>query len=201
MPNGKIIDLKTYESVKENLSKNGNIEEIIIKTETRNDSIIKSPKLTVLTTIDKSGNYSDPYSKFKKNIGKHFPIENFKSIDKKSFKTDELNGKPTFVNFWFTNCTPCVEEIPVLNKLKEEFGDKINFVAITFDTKEKVEEFLKKRKINFRHIVNSKQQLKNMEIQAYPMNYILDKDGNIVNVYGEISLDENEIYKILKKLL
>ncbi|RZJ87029.1 MAG: hypothetical protein EOO20_17005 [Chryseobacterium sp.] len=57
MPNGKIIDSETYLKVKENLSKNGKLEEIIIAKTQRQDSIIITPKITVLTQKDKDGNY------------------------------------------------------------------------------------------------------------------------------------------------
>lgn len=30
----------------------------------------------------------------------------------------------TVVNFWFNGCTPCVEELPALNKLNEELKAK-----------------------------------------------------------------------------
>ena len=41
-----------YQKVKENLGKNGKVEELIITRIIRNDSIIITPKLTVLTQKD-----------------------------------------------------------------------------------------------------------------------------------------------------
>jgi thiol-disulfide isomerase/thioredoxin len=63
---------------------------------------------------------------------------------------NSLKGKPTLIN-WFTNCAPCIEEIPVLNKIMNDNKDRFNFVAITFDDKEKVSKLLK-RKFDFTHM-------------------------------------------------
>ena len=56
----------------------------------------------------------------------------------------------TVYNFWFVACKPCVDEIPVLNQLAAKYNnDSVRFIAITFDTPEKVEAFLTKNPFNF----------------------------------------------------
>jgi cytochrome oxidase Cu insertion factor (SCO1/SenC/PrrC family) len=37
-------------------------------------------------------------------IGKVFPIVSLKTIDGKGMNADNLIGKPTLINFWFTSC-------------------------------------------------------------------------------------------------
>ncbi len=66
-------------------------------------------------------------------------------------------NKPTLVNIWFESCSPCKGELPALNLFEEKYHDKINFVSITFESKEKVEKFLKKNTFNFTHIEDSKE--------------------------------------------
>ena len=84
MKNGKILTEEQYSTVKQNASKNGKVEEIILKCEIKNDSIINTTRITILMRDDKN-NYFDPYSEPKKLIGKHFPIENFKNPNQKPF--------------------------------------------------------------------------------------------------------------------
>ena len=122
MKNGKILTEEQYSTVKQNALKNGKVEEIILKREIKNDSIIITARITILMRDDKN-NYFDPYSEPKKLIGKHFPIENFKNSKQKQFSKNYLKGKPTFINFWFTRCLPCIEEIPMMNNLKEKYDD------------------------------------------------------------------------------
>lgn len=56
-----------------------------------------------------------------------------------SFQAKDLDGNKvdssifsqnavTVVNFWFNGCTPCVEELPALNKLNEELKAKCNLL-------------------------------------------------------------------------
>lgn len=66
-------------------------------------------------------------------------------------------NKPTLVNIWFESCSPCKGELPALNLFEEKYHDKITFVSITFESKEKVEKFLKKNTFNFTHIEDSKE--------------------------------------------
>ncbi|MFY0483882.1 TlpA family protein disulfide reductase [Flavobacterium sp. PLA-1-15] len=102
-------------------------------------------------------------------------------------KGDYLDGKPTFINFWFTRCPPCIEELPLLNKLKAKYGDKVNFISITFDDKKKVDDFLKKHKFDYMHITDSEKQIDALNISGFPTNMILDKDGVIRTLNGAVN--------------
>ena len=128
----------------------------------------------------------------KKIIGKPFPLFNVESIDGKVINLESLKGKPTIINLWFTNCTPCIEEMPILNKIKKQFGDKCNYVAITFDPKDKVQKILSKVNFDFTQIVNSKQLTKKMGFNSYPSNIFLDKNGIVRQIEGGVSYVQNE---------
>lgn len=112
---------------------------------------------------------------------------------------DKIDSKkPTFVSFWFTNCPPCVEEIPAVNELKEKYDGKINFVAITYNTKEQVETFLKKHNYNYIHIINQRKFLDKIGIESYPKIFLLDKNQNVVETNERLEGKSNEkIYDIL----
>src|SRR6476620_7436874 len=43
------------------------------------------------------------------------------------------NKKPLLINFWATWCDPCREEFPDLVKIRNEFGDKLDFIVISLD--------------------------------------------------------------------
>ena len=55
------------------------------------------------------------------------------------------------LNFWATWCPPCIKEIPDLQKLKKEFGSKLDvfFISVDSNFEEVVPKFLKK--INFQN--------------------------------------------------
>jgi cytochrome c biogenesis protein CcmG, thiol:disulfide interchange protein DsbE len=67
-------------------------------------------------------------------IDKIFQMPTLKTIDNKTITLDKLKGKPTLINFWFTTCKPCIEEMPVLNKIRQQLKDSVNFIAITYES-------------------------------------------------------------------
>ena len=180
----------------------------ITDTETKKDSIIS--RISFAISDKKSENLinSGPLSDFK---DKEFPKFDLNTLMDNSFSSERLIGKPTMINFWFTRCAPCIDEMPVLNKIKEKYKDDFNFIAITYEKKEDVEKFLKKHPFNFKHLVDAKDFTGQLGIQAYPMNLFLDKNGVLKYVKGgipyeskegeELKIGEgNEIIEIIEKL-
>jgi thiol-disulfide isomerase/thioredoxin len=70
-------------------------------------------------------------------------------LDGSTFKLADFRGKILVVDFWQTNCAPCVRLIPKLAKLSKQYRDKgLEVVGLTSDEKSDqryVVEFLKKR--------------------------------------------------------
>ena len=50
----------------------------------------------------------------------------------KTVNFKEMEGDIILVNFWATWCPPCVAEMPSLNELYKDYGDKITFVLSWF---------------------------------------------------------------------
>jgi thiol-disulfide isomerase/thioredoxin len=42
----------------------------------------------------------------------------------------DLRGKAVILDFWATYCIPCKEEIPHLNQLKADFGDRLEVIGL-----------------------------------------------------------------------
>ena len=55
-------------------------------------------------------------------------IEPFKLIKENGVNEiiSKTNGKIILLKFWATWCTPCIKEIPDLQKLKKEFNAKVD---------------------------------------------------------------------------
>ena len=65
-----------------------------------------------------------------------------------SFAMSSLMGKPLVVNFWATWCPPCVEEMPLLDRLSREMP-QAKFVGIGIDTAKNIAEFAAKISVGF----------------------------------------------------
>lgn len=131
-------------------------------------------------------------SKLEAMIGQVIPELALKTLDGNNFNFDQLKGRPTLLNFWFTKCKPCVDEMPVLNKLKDTYGDRVNFIAITYETDQSVGEFLKKRDFEFMHIANAQDYIDELGVTAFPVNVILDENLQISKIESGIPYTKNE---------
>ncbi|MDO5509674.1 MAG: TlpA disulfide reductase family protein [Weeksellaceae bacterium] len=176
---GYILPAEEYNALLKTLSDQGKIETTLFKEERKADSIIHHVRLTL---IPKSAQ-RDPYASVKKWVGKKFPLDSFTDLP-----ADLQNGKPTLVNFWFTTCGPCIREIPHLNTLQENLQHKANFLAITFNDEATVERFMNRFPFSWPQIYEAKGGIGHMSVRSYPTNMLLDKEGNVVFVFG--SLDE-----------
>lgn len=95
---------------------------------------------------------------------------------------DKLGSKFVLLEFWATWCTPCVRNIPHLNELQEKFKKKnIQFISVTDETKDHIELFLKKRKMNgWVGIDNNGHTFKSYGIEGRPVTVIINNKGTIV---------------------
>jgi len=155
----------------------------------RNDSIVFSYKWHFTDNVKKT---KLEIERKKALIGKEYPIKNTTTLDGRVINIEDLKGRPTLINLWFTSCKPCVEEMPVLNKMKEEYNDKFNFFSITFESESKVRKFLQRFQFEFEHIVNSKELTKNLGFDGYPVNLFLDKNGVLRVIEGNVPIEKIE---------
>lgn len=69
-----------------------------------------------------------------------FVLMEIKDINGDPFDVSIFSGKPFMLNVWASWCGPCVQEMPDLDALSKEYGDKINILglmgdAVTIDDK------------------------------------------------------------------
>ena len=100
-----------------------------------------------------------------------------------SFNSEYLESdKIICVNLWATWCEPCIAEMPMLNRVKEEYKDKnIEFLSLSVDTDSiKLRNFLNKDKFDFKDIT-----LENLKYRTAILNYLSNKPtDNKINSYS-----------------
>jgi len=143
------------------------------------DSLIKTFEFEIKLGVKKHrGIYS--------YVNKRLPELPLTAMDGRKIELSQFKGKPTLINFWFTTCHPCVDEIPVLNKIQRKYKGKVHFISITFNTKDQVTKFLKSHTYDFTKIVGAQNFINLLKIHSFPINVFLDKNGIVKRVENGI---------------
>lgn len=96
-------------------------------------------------------------ARFKALIGTMAKDFTLTDLNGKQVKLSSLKSNVVVINFWFTGCPPCVEEIPQLNKLTSMYNKSgVKFLAITFDKPEIVRNFQKDHDFKFQLLADAK---------------------------------------------
>ncbi|MBK7289163.1 MAG: TlpA family protein disulfide reductase [Chitinophagaceae bacterium] len=64
-----------------------------------------------------------------------------------SISMEELKGKALLLDFGASTCLPCLKAMPLLDSIQKRFGDQLQVLMITKESREDVAGFLKKNKI------------------------------------------------------
>ncbi|MBN1597516.1 MAG: TlpA family protein disulfide reductase [Bacteroidales bacterium] len=112
---------------------------------------------------------------------------NLTDLEGNHYNSADLKGDIVILNFWGIKCKPCVDEIPDLNSVVEEFNtSNVHFIGITNGSEDELKEFLKEHP--FSYIVCPTEDYKNLLIKfntfpAVPVHMIIDKEWKIVYRY------------------
>lgn len=84
----------------------------------------------------------------------HLPLQvTDKNGTNKTVSLDEHRGKLILLDFWSTWCPSCIRGFPKLEKLQQEFGEKIKIILVnsmqTKDTDDRIKQTLKRYRNNY----------------------------------------------------
>ncbi len=109
--------------------------------------------------------------------------------------SEELKGKVVMLDFWATWCPPCVEEMPMLVKVAQEYKSKgVVFIAVNRDDPEDAEEdvtaFINHKVPGLRPFAAYGDAVSGavFKVRALPTIYIVDPSGKIIaSQTGQVS--------------
>ncbi len=110
----------------------------------------------------------------------------------------ENKGKIILINFFATWCPPCIEEIPDIVKIREEYGeDKLLILGLSVDNNTApLPEFIQNMKINYPIYHSTNSLAAAYQVSSIPQNIIYD--ANLKPVYNESGVVS---YQLLKEII
>ena len=136
-------------------------------------------------------------SKSNLDIGDSFPNFTLYDINGRKWTQKDLKGKKVVINFWYTGCGPCIKEMPELGSWVRKHRDVI-FLAVTFESAEKIKDIVKKNKFHFHQLVDDKELRNQVGVSSYPFTLVLNEEGRITHI--EVGTSPVQRANLLKAL-
>jgi thiol-disulfide isomerase/thioredoxin len=114
---------------------------------------------------------------------------------------EKFRGKYVLIDFWATWCIPCIEKIPTIKKIRNDFDRKIlEIVSISYD-KDSIAFIngVKKYELNWFNIFNNPKIRNAYGDTPIPALYLIDPNGIICYSSWENNIDK--LFDILKKTI
>ena len=140
-------------------------------------------------------------------------FHDFKGKDLDGNDVDEslfAQNKVTVVNFWFSGCKPCVEELSKLNELNDKIkkmgGEVVGINTDTLDDNQdgikEAKKILKAQGASYKNLTFDSDSTVGEyagNIMAFPTTVLVDKDGNIIGEPFMGGIDDQSNYDQLMK--
>jgi len=125
-----------------------------------------------------------------------------KGINVDDYDFESVKGKVVFVNFWATWCPPCRAEMPSIQKLYDDYKDKVEFIFVSNEKSGTVSNFLTKNNYSLPSYNQFNNSPPEFSVSSIPATYLLNKKGEIViHSIGAENWNSDKIRKLLDELL
>jgi peroxiredoxin len=119
-------------------------------------------------------------------VGRPAPPLKAQDLQGKAVDLSEFAGKVVILDFWATNCGPCLEEMPNLKRLYQEFQPRgLEIVGVSLDDDQVlVEAFQKQAGLPWRLVMDDAPEgavSKRFQVVTIPAVFVVDQKGDIVN--------------------
>lgn len=120
-------------------------------------------------------------------IGAIAPNFTLQTISGDEVNLHDLRGKAVMVNYWVTWCIPCIEEMPVLEKLHREYQDQgftmLSVNGIAQDDMDTVMSTLGEFGVTFPVALDQGDSVYNeFQVRFMPTSFFIDKQGVIRHI-------------------
>lgn len=117
------------------------------------------------------------------------PMMKLNDLSGGKIDTSQFKGKLVVYNLWFVGCPPCMEEIPKLNEIVNEFaGSDVEFVGLSTSNAGDINKFIAKTPFRYRLVPSAgKDMLINFGLAGpdgslnvpFPTHVVVNREGFI----------------------
>jgi len=123
--------------------------------------------------------------------------------DTSSISLAQVRGKPLVVNVWASWCPPCIEELPLLNKVSRELKGEVDFIGINIeDDSTKALQLMQDFGISYPSVIDRSGDTRApLTIPGPPVTYFVTAEGVIAGRWDGAIPNEKTFNSLLQKHL
>jgi thiol-disulfide isomerase/thioredoxin len=133
------------------------------------------------------------------------PALDLPDLGGRQYNLDSYRGQVVLVNFWASWCTPCLLEMPSMQRLATALQDRpFRLLAVNVkESRSKAWKFMKLLKVTFTTLLDSEgETAEAWDVQIYPTSYLIDADGRMRYVaYGPVEWDSDAVIQRIEALM
>jgi len=144
------------------------------------------------------------FGQVESQIGKKAPDLTFGKILNSNLTTGKLSefrtNKILILEYWGTFCSSCIASFPHLEELQRKFTNDLQVITITTDSEKRIEQFLKKGKLNLPVAIDENGQLSTaFPHRVVPHTVLIDKEGIVRAITEPTKITDELITKIINQ--
>lgn len=119
-------------------------------------------------------------------VGQLAPDFELPDLTGRKVRLSDLRGKTVFLNIWATWCPPCIQEMPLIERLHRAMRGR-SFIILAasqdtgLDSAAKVRKLVRELELTFPILLDPKRELTiSYRLTGYPETFIIDKEGTII---------------------
>ena len=99
--------------------------------------------------------------------------------DGKELKLADFKGKPLLINFFSTDCPSCRTELPHIQEISEQAGDRLEVLVISNDAPATLVAYLRQESITLPVAYDQGAAHRAYNVDTIPYLVVIDKEGHI----------------------
>lgn len=129
------------------------------------------------------------------------PDFELKTLSGQSVHLKDLRGHPVLINFWATWCTPCIQEMPMIETRYQKYSPDLVVLGVNYGEPESdVRSFVKTSGVTFDILLDNGQKIQELyRVRGYPTTFVVDSSGRVRAVQLGV-MSESQLDGFLKKV-